>query len=101
MLCLCSTAKEVEAIVRKEGATPATVGVIEGEVRVGLTSEELDHLAGCGGSVKVSRRDLPYVLSKVRFTLGSASVASRQPWPPDAVLSSRSASPGARRCPPP
>lgn len=64
-----STAREVEAIVRKEGATPATVGVIEGEVRVGLTSEELDHLAQCTASVKVSRRDLPYVLSKVRRTL--------------------------------
>lgn len=88
--------------MRKEGATPATVGVIEGEVRVGLTSEELDHLAGCGSSVKVSRRDLPYVLSKVQFTLDSTtSVASRQPWPPDAVLSFRSASPGARQCPPP
>uniref|UniRef100_H3DEZ4 Zgc:136858 n=1 Tax=Tetraodon nigroviridis TaxID=99883 RepID=H3DEZ4_TETNG len=58
------TAKEVEAIVRKEGATPATVGVIEGEVRVGLTSEELEHLAQCTSSVKASRRDLPYVLSK-------------------------------------
>lgn len=69
MLCLwCSvysTAKEVEAIVRKEGATPATVGVIEGEVRVGLTSKEIDHLAQCKSSVKVSRRDLPCVLSKV------------------------------------
>ncbi|XP_011605810.2 pseudouridine-metabolizing bifunctional protein C1861.05 [Takifugu rubripes] len=59
-----STAKEVEAIVRNEGATPATVGVIEGQVRVGLTSEELDHLAQSRTSVKVSRRDLPYVLSK-------------------------------------
>ncbi|XP_036962122.1 pseudouridine-metabolizing bifunctional protein C1861.05 [Acanthopagrus latus] len=59
-----STAKEVEAIVRAEGATPATVGVIEGEVRVGLTSEELDHLARCKSSLKVSRRDLPYVISK-------------------------------------
>lgn len=55
--------------MRKEGATPATVGVIEGEVRVGLTSEELDHLAQSRTSVKVSRRDLPYVLSKVRHTL--------------------------------
>ncbi|XP_041795277.1 pseudouridine-metabolizing bifunctional protein C1861.05 [Chelmon rostratus] len=59
-----STAKEVEAIVRAEGATPATVGVIEGEVRVGLSSEELDHLARCQSSLKVSRRDLPYVISK-------------------------------------
>ncbi|TKS73659.1 Interleukin-17 receptor A [Collichthys lucidus] len=59
-----STAKEVEAIVRAEGATPATVGIIEGEVHVGLSSEELDHLARCKSSLKVSRRDLPYVVSK-------------------------------------
>lgn len=59
-----STAKEVEAIVRAEGATPATVGVIEGEVHVGLSSEELDHLARSKSSLKVSRRDLPYVISK-------------------------------------
>ncbi|CAN9498942.1 unnamed protein product [Ophioblennius macclurei] len=58
------TAKEVEAIVRAEGATPATVGVLEGEVRVGLSSEELDHLAQCESSLKVSRRDLPYVISQ-------------------------------------
>lgn len=56
----------MEAIVRAEGATPATVGIIEGEVHVGLSSEELDHLARCKSSLKVSRRDLPYVVSKVR-----------------------------------
>lgn len=66
VLFQCSTAKEVEAIVRAEGATPATVGVIEGEVRVGLSAEELDHLARCKSSLKVSRRDLPYVVGKVR-----------------------------------
>ncbi|KAM3609143.1 uncharacterized protein V6R79_010192 [Siganus canaliculatus] len=59
-----STAKEVEAIVRGEGATPATVGVINGVVRIGLSSEELDYLSRCQGSLKVSRRDLPYVLSQ-------------------------------------
>ncbi|KAK2842501.1 hypothetical protein Q5P01_012701 [Channa striata] len=59
-----STAKEVEAIVRAEGATPATVAVIEGKVHVGLSSEELDCLASSKSSVKVSRRDLPYVISK-------------------------------------
>ncbi|KAK5867129.1 hypothetical protein PBY51_011647 [Eleginops maclovinus] len=58
-----STAKEVEAIVRAEGATPATVGVIDGVVHVGLSSEKLDHLARCESSMKVSRRDLPYVIS--------------------------------------
>ncbi|CAJ1056321.1 pseudouridine-metabolizing bifunctional protein C1861.05 [Xyrichtys novacula] len=59
-----STAKEVEAIVRAEGATPATVGVIDGEVHVGLSSDELHHLARCENSLKVSRRDLPYAVSK-------------------------------------
>nr|XP_043892086.1 pseudouridine-metabolizing bifunctional protein C1861.05 [Solea senegalensis] len=59
-----STAKEVEAIVRAEGATPATVGIIKGKVHVGLSSEELDHLAHCTSSLKVSRRDLPHVISK-------------------------------------
>ncbi|KAM6937228.1 uncharacterized protein FYW49_021029 isoform 2-T2 [Xenentodon cancila] len=59
-----STAKEVEAIVRGEGATPATVGVIRGEILVGLSSAELDHLAQCKSPLKVSRRDMPYVISK-------------------------------------
>lgn len=61
-----STTKEVEAIVRAEGATPATVGVIEGEVHVGLSSDELEHLARSTNSLKVSRRDLPFIISKVR-----------------------------------
>lgn len=56
----------MEDIVRAEGATPATVGVINGEVRVGLSSHELDELARYEGSLKVSRRDLPYVISKVK-----------------------------------
>lgn len=60
-----STAKQVEAIVRAEGATPATVAVIDGEIRVGLSLDELDHLARSKDPLKVSRRDLPYVISKV------------------------------------
>ncbi|XP_041692879.2 pseudouridine-metabolizing bifunctional protein C1861.05 [Coregonus clupeaformis] len=59
-----STAKEVEAIVRTEGATPATVGLLQGRVHVGLSSEELDYLAQSKTSLKVSRRDLPYAISK-------------------------------------
>ncbi|XP_061629815.1 uncharacterized protein zgc:136858 isoform X2 [Phyllopteryx taeniolatus] len=59
-----STAREVEAIVRAQDATPATVGVIEGKVHIGLSTEELDFLARFDGSVKVSRRDLPYVVSQ-------------------------------------
>ncbi|XP_077373398.1 uncharacterized protein LOC144016319 isoform X2 [Festucalex cinctus] len=59
-----STAREVEAIVRAQDATPATVGVIEGKVHVGLSVEELDFLACCEDAVKVSRRDLPFVVSQ-------------------------------------
>ncbi|XP_016524220.1 uncharacterized protein LOC103134538 isoform X2 [Poecilia formosa] len=59
-----STANEVEAIVRAEGATPATIGVVEGEICVGLTSYELDRLARSKSPLKVSRRDLPYAVGK-------------------------------------
>ncbi|XP_061578464.1 uncharacterized protein zgc:136858 [Cololabis saira] len=59
-----STAREVEAIVRGEGAIPATVGVIEGKIHVGLSPAELDHLSQCKSPLKVSRRDMPYVISK-------------------------------------
>ena len=57
----------MEAIVRFQGAIPATVGVLEGKVHVGLSGEELDFLARSKTSLKVSRRDLPYVISKVGF----------------------------------
>ncbi|XP_057692634.1 uncharacterized protein zgc:136858 [Corythoichthys intestinalis] len=59
-----STAREVEAIVMAQDATPATVGVIKGRVHIGLSAEELDFLARCDNSVKISRRDLPYVVSQ-------------------------------------
>ncbi|XP_069484915.1 uncharacterized protein [Ambystoma mexicanum] len=57
-------AKEVEGIVRQNGSVPATVGVLHGRVHVGLSDSELDFLAESKEAVKVSRRDLPYVLSK-------------------------------------
>ncbi|XP_055049038.2 uncharacterized protein [Misgurnus anguillicaudatus] len=59
-----STAREVEAIVRAEGAIPATIGILEGRIHVGLSSDELDFLAQSKTALKVSRRDLPYVISK-------------------------------------
>lgn len=59
-----STAKEVEATVRAEGSIPATIGILEGSIHVGLSSDELDFLAQSKTALKVSRRDLPYVISK-------------------------------------
>ncbi|XP_072256317.1 uncharacterized protein [Pyxicephalus adspersus] len=57
-------ANEVEEIVRSNGSVPATVGIIEGKVHIGLHEEEIQFLATSKGCVKVSRRDLPYVLSQ-------------------------------------
>ncbi|TVY19815.1 Pseudouridine-metabolizing bifunctional protein [Lachnellula arida] len=58
-------ALDLEKIVRKNGGTPATIGVLNGVVRVGLNSEEITALASSAGkpdTMKVSRRDLPYIL---------------------------------------
>ena len=68
------TAQAVEAIVREEGAVPATVAVLDGAVQVGCDAATLERLASEPGVVKVSRRDMPVVLAK--GTLG-ATTASR------------------------
>lgn len=57
------TALAMEEIVREAGAVPATVGVIEGKVRVGLTREEIEKL-GQGSAAKLAVRDIPYAVSK-------------------------------------
>lgn len=57
-------AKDVERIVRENGATPATVAVIAGKIHVGLSEENLEKLAHNKQVIKTSRRDLPYVISK-------------------------------------
>uniref|UniRef100_A0ACB8FMC5 Uncharacterized protein n=1 Tax=Sphaerodactylus townsendi TaxID=933632 RepID=A0ACB8FMC5_9SAUR len=57
-------AKEVEEIVRMNGAVPATIGILNGCIHVGLQNDELECLAKRKNVVKVSRRDFPYVLSK-------------------------------------
>lgn len=59
------TAREVEAIVRQHGATPATIAVLGGVPHVGLTDAQLEHIARAGLSVhKASRRDLPHLAAK-------------------------------------
>ena len=69
------TALRVEAIVREHGAVPATVAVIGGRLRAGLTPDEIDYLGRKGREViKVSRRDLPVVVA--RGLDGATTVAS-------------------------
>lgn len=68
------TALEVENIVRANGAVPATVAIINGEIKIGLTEEEIQFLATATDVIKVSRRDLPFVISQRKN--GGTTVAS-------------------------
>lgn len=58
------TALKVEEIIRQNGAIPATIGIINGKIKVGLNREEIEHMAKSKDVVKVSRRDIPFVISK-------------------------------------
>jgi len=57
-------ARRMEAAVRQAGVLPATIAVLEGEARVGLSDEELVRLASDRSARKVSLRDLPLVLAQ-------------------------------------
>lgn len=57
------TAVAVEAIVREEGAVPATIAVIGGRIHVGLTREQLEHFGTAQDVLKLSRADLPYAVA--------------------------------------
>lgn len=67
------TALAVEETVRKTGAVPATIGIIDGEVKVGLSEEEIGRLAEAEDVEKVSRRDFPVVLARGQH--GATTVA--------------------------
>jgi len=67
-------ANEVEGIVRAHGAVPATIAVIDGVCQVGLSPEQLHHLATVGGVVKATTRDLPWLMATGRT--GATTVAA-------------------------
>ena len=67
-------ALELEAVVRGSGATPATVGILDGAVRVGLTRAELERLAGARDVAKVNLGNLAAVVAS--SIPGSATVAA-------------------------
>ena len=59
------TALNVEKIIRDNGAVPATIAVIGGRLKAGLTEEEIDYLGKTGAGVtKASRRDLPILVAE-------------------------------------
>ncbi|MCI7711715.1 MAG: pseudouridine-5'-phosphate glycosidase [Clostridiales bacterium] len=61
------TALNVEKIIRDNGAVPATIAVIKGRLKAGLSPEEIDYLGKTGTAVaKASRRDLPVLVAEGR-----------------------------------
>lgn len=58
------TALEVEAIIRANGAIPATIAILGGRLKVGLTEEEVEYLGKAPSVVKTSRRDIPFIVAK-------------------------------------
>ncbi len=69
------TALEVEAAVLEQGAVPATIAVINGRMKAGLTREEIELLGKTGQQItKTSRRDLPYIIANQQS--GATTVAA-------------------------
>ncbi|WP_425447181.1 pseudouridine-5'-phosphate glycosidase [Dethiothermospora halolimnae] len=68
------TAKKVEEIVRENGAVPATIAILDGKLKVGISEEELEYLGKGTDILKTSRRDLPYVVAN--GLNGATTVAS-------------------------
>jgi len=68
------TAREVEAIIRASGAVPATIAVLGGKIRIGLSDAELELLGQSTEAMKLSRRDLPFAVSQNK--IGATTVAA-------------------------
>ena len=56
-------AKNCEEIIRENNAIPATIAVLDGRIKIGLTSKQLEQFAVSDDILKCSRRDLPYVIA--------------------------------------
>lgn len=67
-------ARTVEQIVRDNGAVPATIAIMDGKIKIGLTDEELELFAKSDNVAKVSRRDMAQVVALKQ--LGATTVAS-------------------------
>lgn len=58
------TARNVEKIIRDHGAVPATIAILKGRMKVGLSPDEIEYLGKSHDVIKCSRRDLPFILAK-------------------------------------
>jgi pseudouridine-5'-phosphate glycosidase len=68
------TAREVEQIIRDNGAVPATIAILEGRIKIGLSDEELEMFGKSADVAKASRRDLAYLLATKKK--GTTTVAA-------------------------
>ena len=68
------TALLVEKTVRDNGAIPATIGIIDGEIIVGMSPEQIEDFGKKKGIAKVSKRDLPIVVAKKAY--GATAVSA-------------------------
>ena len=76
------TALKVEAIIRENGAVPATIAILGGRLKAGLSPEEIEYLGKKGHAVnKASRRDLA-VLASRSLPPGASAAYTAVPRPP-------------------
>lgn len=68
-------ARSVEDEIRARGAVPATIAVIDGRLKIGLSKEELDQLAQVKDALKISRADIAFAISQ-RKTAGTTVAAT-------------------------
>lgn len=68
------TAREVEQIIRENGAVPATIALIDGKIKIGLSDEELEMFGNASNVAKASRRDIGYLLATKK--IGATTVAA-------------------------
>ncbi len=66
-------ARRMERTIREQGATPATIAILDGSLRIGLTDAELERLASLDDVRKVSRRDFAAVI--MQHGAGGTTVA--------------------------
>ncbi|WP_010303962.1 pseudouridine-5'-phosphate glycosidase [Kurthia senegalensis] len=68
------TAREVEQILRDAGCVPATIALIDGQIKIGLSDEELEMFGQAKDVAKASRRDMAYLLATKK--IGATTVAA-------------------------
>ena len=67
--------REMEEIIRGYGVVPATIAIIKGKIKIGLTRDELEFMATSKDILKASRRDLAVIAAK--GLNGATTVAAR------------------------